>query len=383
MNKAGWYRLYAAYLLTFAIGAGYGISAHAKDIVIGQSTALSGVLASSGEPMRQGAKLYFDMVNAEGGINGRMIRFISLDDRYKVEDTLRNVSQLIERDQAVVLLGGSGTANNQALLNQKLLANANIAMVGPRTGALTLREPLNPYMFHVRASYTAEVEKAIEHFASIGYKKIGVVYQNDSFGVDALSAAKKALLQRSIQAVFLAAYERNSTEVASAVSTAIAADAQAILLLTTSRPTAEFTKQFREAGGTAQLVALSVNDAISIIKEIGVKAAHGLAITTVFPSPTRTDFGIVKEYQLALKKFGPRDEPLSIVALEGFIVAKVIVEALRKAGPDLSRQAMIKSLETMRDADIGGFHIDFGPRLRAGSQYVDITIINKNGMILR
>lgn len=133
----------------------------------------------------------------------------------------------------------------------------------------------------------------------------------------------------------------------------------------------------------AQVCFDMVNAAGGIIKAIGVKAAHGLAITAVFPSPTRTDFGIVKEYLSALKKFGPKDALPSVVSLEGFIVAKVIVEALRRSGPTPTRAAVIKSLETMSNTDIGGFSVNFGPRVRAGSHYVDITVINKHGVVLR
>lgn len=383
MNTSAWRNACITCLIAFAASVGSSLSAYGKDIVVGQSTALTGVLASSGEPMRLGAKIYFDMVNATGGINGRMIRFISKDDQYKVDDTVRNISDLIERDDAVVLLGGSGTANNEAILNRKLLANARIALVGPRTGGGTLREPFNPYMFHIRSSYAAEVNKAIEHLTSVGLRKIGVIYQDDGFGMDGLSAAKAALKRAAIEPSFSAPYRRNSTEMTSAVKAALGAAPQAILLLTTTASTAEFAKLFHDAGGTAQLVALSVNDADAIIKAIGVKAAHGLAVTTVFPSPTRTDFGIVKEYQSALKRFGPKDALPSVVSLEGFIVAKVIVKALRRSGPTPTREAVMKSLETMSNTDLGGFSVNFGPGLRSGSHYVDITVINKNGVVLR
>lgn len=357
--------------------------AHAGEIVIGQSTALSGVLASSGEPMRLGAQLCFDMVNASGGINGRKIRFISKDDEYKVERTVANVVELTEKEGAVVLLGGSGTTNNEALLQQGVLQKAGIALVGPRTGGSSLREPFNPWLFHVRASYAEEVGAALRHFTSVGFRSIGFVYQDDSFGKDGLAAGLAALARAGIEPAFTATYERNSTRVGPAVEAALAARAQAILLLTTTAPTAEFARLYREAGGNAQLLALSINDAQSIMQRIGVRAAHGLAFTTVFPSPSRTDFGIVKEYHAALRKFGPAGAQASVVSLEGYIVAKVIVEALRRAGPQATRESVMKSLETLKDADLGGFWVSYGARQRAGSHYVDISIINKNGLLLR
>lgn len=358
-------------------------AARAKDIVVGQSTALTGVLASSGVPMRLGAQVCFDQVNEEGGVNGERIRFISLDDGYKVDETLKNVKGLIENDNVVVLVGGSGTSNNEALLKQKILANANLAVVGPRTGGSSLRDPYNPYLFHLRASYAQEVKKALEYFISTGSRKIGIVYQDDAFGIDALSAATTALKQAGVEPVFSSTYERNTTKVEPSVKVALAAKPQAILLLTTSGPTAEFVKLFREAGGASQLMALSINDPNSIIKSTGIKNAHGLSITTVFPSPTRTDYPVIKAYQAALKKFGPPDAQPTLGGLEGYFAARVVVEGLKNAGANPTREKVLLSLERLSNKDLGGFRLNFGPNKRSGSNYVDISIISKNGAILR
>ncbi|HEY8101660.1 MAG TPA: ABC transporter substrate-binding protein [Burkholderiaceae bacterium] len=356
--------------------------AQAKDIVVGQSTALTGVLASSGVPMRLGAQVYFDMVNAAGGVNGNHIRFISLDDAYKVDQTIKNVNALIDKD-VVALVGGTGTSNNEALLREKILANANLAVVGPRTGASSLRVPYTPYFFHLRVSYAQEVNKAIEHYVSIGFKKIGIVYQDDAFGTDALAAAKFALKQAGIEPAFLSTYERNTTKVEASVKIALAAQTQAILLLTTGGPTAAFVKLFREAGGSSQLMALSINDPNSIIQSIGIKNAHGLSITTVFPSPTRYDYPVIKEYQTTLKKFGPAEAQPTLASLEGYLAAKVLVEGLKKAGANPTREKVLQALEGLSNKDLGGFRVNFGPNIRAGSNYVDISIISKNGAVLR
>jgi ABC-type branched-subunit amino acid transport system substrate-binding protein len=357
--------------------------AHTKDIIVGQSIAATGAMASAGIPLRLGAQVCFDMVNASGGINGQKIRFISKDDNYKVEETLRIVKELIDKDEAVVIVGESGTANYEALLNEKVLEKGNIAVVGPRTGATSLRQPFNPYLFHIRASYAQEVDKAIEYYSTIGLKKIGIVYQNDAFGEDGLTAAKVALKRIGLEPAFLATYERNSTKVEPAVKEALAASPQAILLLTTIAPTGAFVKLFREAGGTAQLLTLSVNDPNTIIKAIGIKNASGLIITTVFPSPSRNDYPIIKEYQTALKKFGPADAQPTLSSLEGYLTAKVIVEALKKAGANPTREKIMQSLETFANTDLGGFRVNFGPKVRSGSNYVDISIISRSGQVLR
>ncbi len=358
-------------------------TADAKDIVVGQSTALSGALSTSGIPMRLGAQAYFDWVNASGGVNGQKIRFVSKDDQYQVDETVRNVRELVERDAAVVLVGGSGTANNEALLNEKVLANSNIAMVGPRTGSASLRQPFNPYIFHMRASYAQEVDKAIGYFMTINAKKIGIVYQDDAFGKDGLLAAKLALKHIGAEPSMVARYERNSTHVEDAVKSVMADKPQAVLLLTTTAPTAAFVKLYRNAGGTAHLMALSVNDADAIVKLIGLEVAHGLTITTVFPSLSRIDYPIVKEFQQALNRFGPPGAQASQVSFEGYLVARVIVEALKNSGENPTRAQVLRSLGTLGSKDFGGFRVDFGPNMRAGSNYVDISFIGRNGNLLR
>jgi branched-chain amino acid transport system substrate-binding protein len=355
---------------------------HAKDIVVGQSTALTGTLASSGEPMRLGAQVAFDAVNAAGGVNGRHVRFISKDDKYKIEETVRLVKELAEKEDAIVFVGGSGTANHEELLKKKILQEANVAMIGPRTGGAALRDPFNPYMFHIRASFAEEVEKAIVYFRTIGFQKIGVVYQDDALGKDGLTAAKKVLLREKLEPAFLATFERGTLNVEPAVKAAVAAGAQAIILVTTTAPTSAFVKLFHEGGGTAQLMALSIVDAEAVIKSIGLKYAHGLAITTVFPSQSRTEIPIIKDYQADLKKFAPNAQP-SIVSLEGYVAARVIIEALKKAGPNPTREKVMHSLETLTKTEIGGFRINFGPKSRVGSTYVDISMINKNGQVIR
>jgi ABC-type branched-subunit amino acid transport system substrate-binding protein len=355
----------------------------AKDIVVGQSVDLTGPLSGAGIPMRLGAQICFDMVNAAGGVNGQKIRFVTRDDNYKVAQTVSNVKELIDKEDVVVLVGESGTANNEALLKEKVLENASLAVVGPRTGATSLRQPFNPYLFHLRASYGQEIDKAVEYYTTVGIKKIGIVYQNDAFGADVTTSAKAALKRAGLEPAFLVTYDRQSIDLGPAVKEALAASPQAILLLTTIAPAGTFVKLYREAGGAAQLMTLSINDPDTIIKFAGVHNARGLTTTTVFPTPSRDDFPIIKEYHAALKKFGPADAQPNLSSFEGYLAAKVIVEALKKAGPNPTREKVLHSLETFTNADLGGFRVNFGPKLRAGSSYVDISIVNREGRVIR
>ena len=355
----------------------------AKEVVIGQSVALSGPLKDSGSGMQLGARVYFDAVNASGGINGNQIKFISRDDQYQASETIKIVRDLIDNHNALALVGDNGTATNEALAKERILENAGMALVGPRTGALSLRTPLNKNIFHVRASYSDEVQKAVQYYFTTGYKSIGIVYQNDAFGKDGLAAALAALKANGLEPSFLAVYERNTTALDVAVKTAIEKNPQAVLLITTTQPTGVFLKQYREKNGAAQVMTLSVSDGQQIVKDIGVKLARGLTITTVFPSPSRTDYPVVKEYQAALKKFGPKDAEPNLISLEGYLSAKIVAEALRRAGPNPTRASIMEKLESFGEFDLGGFRVNYSPTRRSGSSYVDISIVDRIGRILR
>ncbi|MEY2633511.1 MAG: hypothetical protein RIR00_2165, partial [Pseudomonadota bacterium] len=175
MNNS-WWRLGA--LLLALLGAGPA----SADIVIGQSVPLSGILATTGRDMMLGAKICFDAVNARGGINGQRIQHVVRDDGYKTDETLRLTRELIDKDKAVALIGYAGTGNVSELLKQNVMAARNVPLIAPYTGGEPLRNPFNPWIFHIRASYGDETAAMVEQLATSGIKRIAVFYQNDPFG---------------------------------------------------------------------------------------------------------------------------------------------------------------------------------------------------------
>lgn len=359
------------------------LSAHAADIVIGQVAPLSGVLASTGRDMVLGAKIYFDHVNASGGVNGSKIRHVVVDDAYKVDETVRLTQELIEKQQAVALIGFAGTANVGEVLKRGLLESGKIALVAPYTGGEVLRNADNRNIFHIRAGYADEAEHMVDHLVTLGVKRIAVFYQNDGFGEAGKKGVEAAMARRDLKLAAAASYERNTDDVKVAVDTIRKSDAGAVIMISVNRSTAAFAKAFREAGGSAQLLNISVVDAGQLVKLSGTPAVHGLGISQVMPFPYSDTLPVTREYKKLFAKYAPADASISYTNFEEFVGAKVLVEAMRRAGPNPTSEKILRALEALGSLDVGGFNVSFSPGSRVGSRFVEVTVIGRNGTLLR
>ncbi|RJF98776.1 ABC transporter substrate-binding protein [Noviherbaspirillum saxi] len=379
MEPLRWLRLAAAACVaSFAVGASY-----ADDIVIGQVAPLSGVLADTGKDMVLGAKVYFEQVNEQGGIHGKKIRHVVKDDGYKVEETVRLTREMIDKEGALALIGFAGTGNVGELLKQKVLEQANIALVAPYTGGEVLRTPFNPYIFHIRAGYADEAEGIVDQLIMLNMKRIGVMYQDDPFGKAGLAGVEAALKKRGLEVAGTGAYEKNTDNVGEAVKQIAKANPQAVVMISVNKSTAAFSKQIRSASTVAQLVNISVVNPKEISRLIGPDSARGIGVAQVMPYPYSATTGIVKEYQQAMKKYAPAGSELSYTSFEEFVGAKVLVEGIRRAGAGATREKVIRALETLNAFDTGGFTVRFSPTNRIGSRFVEITVIGKDGRLLR
>ncbi|WP_291984895.1 ABC transporter substrate-binding protein [Candidatus Accumulibacter sp. ACC007] len=369
-------------LATVLIGlASFG--AHAADIVIGQVAAFSGPLAPTGTHMRAGAQLYFDAVNAAGGIHGAKIRLLSKDDGYKTEETIRLARELLKEAQPVAFFGFVGTGNVEAILENKVLSEAGIPLVAVRTGAASVVQRNDPLLFMTRASYAAEVQKIVDQYATTGYSSFAILYQDDAFGRDVLGSAEAAIKEARGSLVATGSYAKNTTDVGAAVKTIAAAKPQAVIMIANTAASSEFLKQSREDGNFAQYVALSVTDAAQVVKRIGADKAAGLVLTQVVPDPNSPTVPLIKEIQHNFAKFKPKDVTANHTFVEGYLGAKVLAEALRRAGPNPTRQKVREALESMKNYDAGEVFISFSANRHTGSRYVDITILNQAGKLLR
>lgn len=375
-----WRRVLGAAAATVAL-LGTGAAA-AAEIVIGQVAPLSGVLASTGEQMVLGGKIYFEAVNAQGGVHGAMLRQVVVDDGYEVDKTVARTRELLARPDVVALFGFAGTANITKLLQDGVLDKGGAALVAPYSGGESLRTPFNPWIFHVRAGYVDEAEHMVQQLTTLGMNRIAVMHQDDGFGQSGLDGVQAALERRKLKLVAVASYPRNTDDVGAAVKTIAAANPHAVIMIAINKPAAAFIKQYREAGGGAQLYNISVVNPAEIVRLAGLSNAHGLGISQVVPFPYQPRLPVVREYQQLLAKYAPGAE-VNYTSFEEFLGAKVLVEALRRAGPAPTREAVVKALESLQKFDLGGLVVGYGPNNRVGSRSVEVTVIGSTGRLMK
>jgi ABC-type branched-subunit amino acid transport system substrate-binding protein len=347
-------------------------------IVLGQAAVFSGPAAQLGIQMRNGIKSYFDYVNERGGVHGRRLELVTEDDRYESAVAPGATKKLIEEHKVFALLGYVGTPTGVTHL--PVVTQAKVPLVGMFTGAEVLRVPFNRYVFHVRASYYDETEKIVEQVVSIGGRKISVFYQNDAYGEAGRKGTELALERRKMKIHSSGTVERNTVQVEAAAKALHASQPDAVVMISAYTSIAAFVREMQKLGSGATFYNVSFVGSKALSDALG-KEGVGVAISQVVPFPWGTAVPVVKEYQQLAKKAGYPDYNFS--ALEGFLSAKVMVEGLKRAGRNPTREGLVEALEKMNDVDLGGFFIGYSPKNRAGSKFVDLTIIARDGKFLR
>ncbi|WP_431099324.1 ABC transporter substrate-binding protein [Polaromonas aquatica] len=353
-----------------------------QDIVIGQVGQLKDPNSAASQ-VKVGVQLYFDAVNDRGGIYGAKLKLVTKDRGPDASDSVEKTREIIQEEKPVALIGLSGTAPVEALVQEKVLATAGVPLIGPRTGAVSLHQPVNPWIFHTRANYAQEVQKILSHMSIIGHRRIAILYEKSPFGIEGYDRAQHAIRGKGLQLSGSASYEYGTTHVNEAVATILKAKPDAVIAVATSAATAEFYKNFRQGGSSALVVALSVTDGAAVVKRIGKQTAYGLGIALVVPDPSSKTSTLVREMQEDHKKFGVPGSDLTLAAAEGYIAARVLTEGLKRAGPNPASAKLKRSLESLRELNLGGFSINFSPANHSGSSYVDISVLSPDGRMLR
>ena len=347
-------------------------------IVIGQVAAQTGGLAPIVKELTAGASAYFTAVNAEGGVHGRKIVLQSVDDGQDPKRTAELTRGLAQSRQVFSLFLYRGTPNAEAVF--PLLDEFKIPLVAPSTGALSMYAPAKRYLFPVRASYASEAEVIVNHLVGIGITKIAILRDDSAFGKDGLTGFESAMARRGVKPGVVTTFPRGTTKVEEAVKTIGQSEPQAIVVVAPPNAAAAFIKQMKQTGSSAQLFVLSNVSSASFVKDLG-DLGRGTVVSQVAPHPSIYDTKITRDFQ-ALSKTRP-DLPLSYAGFEGYIAARVLVEGLRRAGPQLTREKFVNALESLRHYDMGGVEVDYGPGNRTGSRYVELTIVTVDGKFLR
>ncbi|RIX44213.1 MAG: ABC transporter permease [Rhodocyclales bacterium GT-UBC] len=347
-----------------------------EKVLIGQVAGLTGAVAGSVKEQVSGAQVYFKAVNDKGGIAGRQIELRVEDDGFDPKRTPDAARKLIAQGVTALFMV-RGTGNTESIL--PLLDKEGVPLVAPATGAASLHQPVRRWVFNVRAPYQMEVAAAVRHLTTLHVNRLAMFHVDDAFGSDALEGFNKGLAQYGQKAALVQSYKRPAGDISKAVKAFVQAAPGAVIVVGSASETANFIRQFRAAGGAAQLITLSNNAAQSFYDDLG-KAGSGVIITQVVPDSGRVNMNLAQEYRKLAKEQG---QAHSDAGMEGFMAAKVLVEGLRRAGNDVSRDKLRSALESIRDFDIGGIAISYGPNDHTGSQFVETSIISSTGRLLR
>lgn len=348
----------------------------ANRIVLGQSAAFTGPAAQLGIQFHAGAKLFFDQLNARGGVQQSMVEIRQLDDGYEPDRCADNTRKLLDED-VFSLFGYIGTPTSVAAL--PLASRAQVPFFAPFTGAIGLRQPFNRMAFHMRASYHDETALIVKQLTNLGLKKIAVFYQNDAYGKTGLDGVNQALQAQQLSPVATATVERNSVDVAAAVRTITAAEPHAVVQISAYASCAAFIRAARKAGFGGTFYNVSFVGTQALADALG-KDGAGVVVSQVVPSPYSAAKAIVREFQAAIAEGGNKVQP-NFSSMEGFMAAKLMAEGLRRAGPRPTRDNLVSALESIRDFSLGGFQVSFGPNDHVASSFVELSMLTGDGRV--
>lgn len=346
-------------------------------ILIGQTVGLTGTVAGPVKEMNEGAEAYFRQINKQGGIHGRKIEMRVLDDKFDPALTRVNAETLIRKERVFALFQGRGTPHTQGIL--PLLEGNNIPLVAPSTGAAVFHQPVHRMLFNIRAKYQDEVVRAVEHFTTVGIRGIGILHVDDAFGQDGLEGFMKAMEARKLKPATVIKFARVNPDNKAAAAEVVKANPAALIVVSSAKNTIDVIKAIRAAGSQTQIMTLSNNSSQAFVKELGT-AGTGVIVSQVTPAPHLISTPLGQEFNAAAKATGAT---ISYAAMEGYVNAKVLVEGLKRAGPRLTREGFVRALETMQRVDFGGLMVTYGAGDHTGSEFVELTMIGKDGRFIR
>src|SRR3954447_2463067 len=365
-------------LLTTAAVAAKGdeVGVSADAILFGQAAALDGPSSALGQRMRQGILAAFTEINAKGGVHGRKLRLISRDDGYDPDRSVAQTLRLIEDDKVFALIGAVGTPTAMATI--PITRTRNVPFIAPLSGAEFLRDPELPNVINIRASYGAEAEAWIKHLTEDRkFTRIAIFYQDDAFGRDGLTGVKRALARRSLELAAEGTFERNTRAVGSAWRMIKRAEPEAIVMVGTYGPCAEFIKLVRRSGLSPTFVNISFVGAVALARELGPEG-EGVIVSQVVPFPWDRSLQLVADYQAAQKAFDPTLTP-DFVSLEGYLAGRLAAAALEKAGPNPTRVELLRVANEVGRFDVSGSFIMIGKHMIDAPPKVFLTVMQKDG----
>jgi branched-chain amino acid transport system substrate-binding protein len=335
----------------------------AQPIVIGQTTSLTGPPSAFAKPVSAAIEATFADINASGGIGGRRLQLMTLDDG------------LIDQRGAIALIASNGAPAAQAI--SPILQEKRVPLIGSTQGAPNLRD-FNRYRFYLRASYRDEVQQMLANVKSMTLPNIAIAYFDNPFGQAGDKMTRAIAAEQKLDVLASVALTADRAKNEAAATALIEKKPSAIIVYSLAQPAAELIRAYRQKGGTANFYSISVVSGEALFAAIG-KDAAGTVIAQLFPTPQNRGMEMIKQYRQIAEK---AKIEVSYAGLEGYVMAQALIEALRRVGANPTSEKIAAALES-RPISLGGFDLRFSPNNRNGTSYVDLTMVTKSGSYVR
>lgn len=349
--------------------------ADAETILIGQSVSLTGPYDEIGLGLKAGIEAHFEAVNQAGGINGKKLKLVSLDDASDPARAKANVKKLID-DNVLALIGLAGSHNINPLIAE--ISTAKVPLIGPSTGDIGLRTPSNRYIFNTRASYVDEMRKVVGSLIPRGLKKIALFAQNDASGRAGLAGLAEALDKYQLRMHLYGTADRNSVNVTSQAASIAASKPDAVVIVAGGQTAAAFIKEMKRIGSSPKFTVASSAGAGTLSRLLGSDGG-GVEVSQIVPLPFSNSEPLGREY---LKRIGG-EKAASFSSYEGYIAARILVEGMKKAGRVVTRETLVDALDRAGTIDLSGFKVTYSPTNHVGTDFVELTVLGSNGTYKR
>ncbi len=348
------------------------------EIRLGASVVLSGPLGGQVKERVEGSQLYFEAVNAAGGVHGRKITYTLLDDAFDVKRAVENTRKLIDEQGVFMIYKNTGTAQTTAIL--PLAKESRTIIFGPITGATAFRNKVDPYLFHVRASYADEANRILSHLKATGITRVTVLYQDDGFGKAVLVELQKAAAAAQLRFDAEIKLDPKSPDYLAAAATTEKSQPQVVVLGTAGTTITKYIQAVSQTGVRPTFYGFSVVNVDQIRNDLK-ENARGIVLAQIMPPLRNTTIPVVAEYHKILREKNPSATPTAM-QLEGFVHAKILVEGLRRAGRNLSTASFIKAMEDAGEISFNRqFSVRYSPTTHDGSSYVELAIVDSAGQL--
>ncbi|CAM3786690.1 ABC transporter substrate-binding protein [Polaromonas hydrogenivorans] len=354
---------------------------HAAEIVVAQVAAFSGPIGPYGVQTHLGASVLFASVNAKGGVNGSKIRFVARDDKMNPKVTVALFEEVAREEKPVAFLYPIGPESISALLQQSFPEKQGIPILGTIPSAYKPGDPVRPYTFHVGVGDSAEITRIVEHIATLGIQKIGIVHWSAPTGIEAAKLVEREASKRKIDVIVKATVEVGTSRVGPALAAIRNAKPSATIVFLPVDATGAFVKGLREAKDTSSVYALSYTESSLLVQFAGANNVQGVGISQIVPNPFVGASALLKEYQEDMRRFAPKDANFSSLSFEGYIAAKILVEGMRRAGPTINGNTVKTGLEKLQNIDLGGLIMNYDPENHVALKFQNIGAVRANGRL--